>query len=290
MSVLLATSTGTVALARLAGWWPPASRGLFGRPGPRRDQFLGMAGAFFLGAEAVGGHITALTSSWRFPAIVAQGAHLAAAAMWVGGLAVLAYALAAVAAPARSAALRTTAAAFRPVATISAAVVIVTGVIASIREVEHRYFLLWSDYGRFLLGKWALVAAMLVLGALVGRSIGARRGGKAPAAGAGGPAVGRLLRTEAVLGAAVLVFAATLVGVAQGRGQPLPAQKGSVLAGPAFANAVVGGGLVRLALSPAAPGRNRLTAPWPTPSRPPRPAAWRPRPARPQSRRRCRFP
>ena len=57
-----------------------------------------------------------------------------------------------------------------------------------------------------------------------------------------------------------LIFAATLVGVAQGRGQPLPAQKGSVLAGPAFANAVVGGGLVRVALSPAAPGRNRLTA------------------------------
>ena len=69
-----------------------------------------------------------------------------------------------------------------------------------------------------------------------------------------------LLRTEAVLGVGVLVFAATLVGVAQGRGQPLPAQRGSVLAGPAFANAVVGGGLVRVALFPAAPGRNRLTA------------------------------
>ena len=104
MSVLLATSTGTVALARLAGVVVAGVPGLLGRPGPRRDQFLGMAGAFFLGAEAVGGHITAITSSWRFPAILAQGAHLAAAAMWVGGLAVLAYALAAVAAPARSAA------------------------------------------------------------------------------------------------------------------------------------------------------------------------------------------
>jgi putative copper export protein/methionine-rich copper-binding protein CopC len=256
LSVLLATSTGTVALARLAGVVAAGLPGLLGRPGPRRDQFLGMTGAFFLGAEAVGGHITALTSSWRFPAIVAQGAHLAAAAMWVGGLAVLAYALAAVAAPARSAALRTSAAAFRPVATISAAVVIVTGVIASIREVEHRYFLLWSDYGRFLLAKWALVAVMLVLGALVGRGVGRR----ARPAGVSARPVGGLLRTEAVLGVAVLVFAATLVGVAQGRGQPLPAQKGSVLAGPAFANAVVGGGLVRLGLSPAAPGRNRLTA------------------------------
>jgi putative copper export protein/methionine-rich copper-binding protein CopC len=258
LSVLFATSTGTVAVARLAGVVLAGVPGLFGRPGTRRDQFLGMSGAFFLGGEAVSGHITAITSAWRFPAILAQGAHLAAAAMWVGGLAVLAWGLAAVPAPARSAAVRAAAAAFRPVAVISAAIVIVTGVVASVREVEHRYFLVWSDYGRFLLSKWALVAAMLVLGALVARSVGVRR----RAAGPERPPrpVGRLLRTEAVLGLAVLVFAATLAGVAQGRGQPLPAQRGSVLAGPAFANTVVGGGLVRVALAPATPGRNRVTA------------------------------
>jgi putative copper export protein len=260
-SVLLATSTGALALARLVGVVVAGVPGLFGPPGPRRDQFLGMAGAFFLGAEAVGGHITAMTSAWRFPAILAQGAHLAAAAMWVGGLAVLGYVLAGVTGAARPAAWRTAAAAFRPVAAISAVVVIATGVIASLREVEHRYFLVWSAYGRYLLGKWALVAAMLVLGGLAGRALGARR---ARTAGARrdviGKPVGSLLRTEAALGVVVLVVAATLVGVAQGRGQPLPAQKGSVLAGPAFANAVVGGGLVRVALSPASPGRNRLTA------------------------------
>jgi methionine-rich copper-binding protein CopC/putative copper export protein len=261
LSVLLATSTGTLAVARLAGVVVAGVPGLFGRPGPRRDQLLGMAGASFLGAEAVGGHITAMTSAWRFPAIVAQGAHLAAAAMWVGGLGVLAYAVAGVATAARPAVWRTAAAAFRPVAAISAAVVIATGVVASVREVEHRYFLLWSAYGRYLLGKWALVAAMLVLGGLAGRALGTRRSRPAGARpGATRKPVGGLLRTEAALGAVVLVFAATLVGVAQGRGQPLPAQKGSVLAGPAFANAVVGGGLVRMALSPAAPGRNRLTA------------------------------
>ncbi|HEV8626622.1 MAG TPA: ABC transporter substrate-binding protein [Acidimicrobiia bacterium] len=268
LAVLLATSTGVLAVARLVGVVVAGLPGLFGPAGPRRDQFLGMAGAFFLGAEAVGGHITAMTSAWRFPAIVAQGAHLAAAAMWVGGLGVLAYAVAGVSAAARPAVWRTAAAAFRPVAAISAAVVIATGVIASVREVEHRYFLLWSAYGRYLLGKWALVVAMLVLGALAGRTLGRRARGSAGApavrtgsgAAAQGQRVGGLLRTEAVLGVAVLIFAAVLVGVAQGRGQPLPAQKGSVLAGPAFANAVVGGGLVRMALSPAAPGRNRLTA------------------------------
>ena len=258
LSILLATSTGGLALARLAGVVVAGGPGLFGRPGPRRDQFLGLAGAFFLGAEAVGGHVTAITSSaTRLPAIVAQGAHLAAAAMWVGGLAVLAWVVAGVAAAERPAAWRSATAAFRPVALISAAVVIATGVIASIREVQHRYFLLWSAYGRFLLAKWTLVAAMLVLGTLVGRALGGRR------RRTGGPTsrpLGDLLRTEALLGVAVLAIAATLVGVAQGRGQPLPAQKGSVLAGPAFANAVVGGGLVRVALTPAAPGRNRLMA------------------------------
>lgn len=258
MSVLLATSTGTVALARLAGVVLAGIPGLIGRAGPRRDQFLGMSGAFFLGAEAVGGHITAITSAWRFPAILAQGVHLAGAAMWVGGMAVLTWAVAAVAHPGRPAALRSAAIAFRPVAGISAAVVIATGVVASVREVEHRYFLLWSDYGRFLLSKWALVGAMLVFGGMIGRAVGGRR--RAGAAARPDRPVGSLMRTEAVLGVAVLVFAATLAGVAQGRGQPLPAQKGSVLAGPAFANTVVGGGLVRVGLSPAMPGRNRITA------------------------------
>ncbi|MGH8975476.1 MAG: ABC transporter substrate-binding protein, partial [Acidimicrobiia bacterium] len=129
------------------------------------------------------------------------------------------------------------------------------------REVEYRYFLVWSGYGQILLVKLALVAGMLALGAWVGlnlrrpRSAARARRDAAPATAG----VGRSLRTEAVLGVAVLVFAATLAGVAQGRGQPLPAQRESVLAGPAFASAVVGGGVARLVLAPAAPGANRLS-------------------------------
>ena len=263
LSILLATSTGGLAVARLVGVVVTGIPGLTGKPGPRRDQFLGTAGAFFLGAEAVGGHVTAITAAApRAAAIVAQGAHLAAAATWVGGLAVLAFVIAGVDASVRPSAWRTAAAAFRPVALISAVVVIATGVIASVREVQHKYFLLWSAYGRFLVAKWVLVAGMLVLGGLMGRALGGRRRAYVPGASssAGSRPVGSLLRVDAVLGVVVLIFASTLVGVAQGRGQPLPAQKGSVLAGPAFANAVVGGGLVRVELSPASPGHNRLTA------------------------------
>src|SRR5918999_1563482 len=68
LSVLTATSTGLLAVARLLGVVVAGVPGLFGSAGPRRDQFLGMAGGFFLGAEAVGGHITAMTSAWRVPA------------------------------------------------------------------------------------------------------------------------------------------------------------------------------------------------------------------------------
>lgn len=262
LSIVLATSTGVLAIVRLAGVLLVGLPGVFFSHGLRRDQYLGMAGAFFLAAEAIGGHITALTG-FRLPAIAAQSAHLVAAATWVGGLGVMAYAMAGVASAARAGAWRAAATAYRPVATASGAIVIGTGVVASVREVQHRYFLLWSAYGRFLLAKWTLVAGMLLLGALAGRILGARRRAGPAVAVSGGPpasrSVGRYLRAEAVLGVAVLVVAASLAGVAQGRGQPLPAQRGSVIAGPSFANAVVGGGLARLALSPASPGRNRLT-------------------------------
>jgi putative copper export protein/methionine-rich copper-binding protein CopC len=253
LGIVLATSTGTLALAQLGAFALAAVPVLFMRPGPTRDNLLGTAGALFLGAEAAGGHLTALTGN-RLPAGLAQAAHLTAAGIWVGGLVALAFLLAGAPASARSAAVRRAAAAFGPVAVISAVVVVVTGTLAAIREVDHLYFLRWSTYGRFLLVKLALVAAMLALGAAVGRRLRHRRAAApAPRSPAG------LLRSEAVLGVVVLVFAATLVGSAQGRGQPLPAQRGSVLAGPAFANAVVAGGVARLLLAPASPGRNRLT-------------------------------
>jgi len=251
VAIIFATSTGTLALAQLGAVVVAAVPALVQRATPNRDNLLGMAGAIYLGAEAAGGHVTALTT-WRIPAGLAQAAHLAAGAVWVGGLVTLAFAVFGVPVGKRSAAWRVAASAFGPVATVSAAVVVITGTVAAVREVDHLYFLRWSTYGRFLLLKLVLVAAMLVLGGVVGRSLKGRR-----AAGGSSPAE-RLLRPEAVLGVAVLVLAATLAGSAQGRGQPLPAQRESVLSGPAFANAVVADGLARVVLSPATPGANRL--------------------------------
>ncbi len=257
LEVALATSTGTLALVRLAGVVVAGVPAFLGR-GRRGDDLLGAAGALFLGVEAASGHLTGLTSG-RLVAGVLQISHLVAAGVWVGGLGTLAYTVAGVPSHQRTAAWRALARAFSPLAAGAAAVVVVTGTVAAVREVDHRYFLRYSAYGQFLLVKLALVAGMLVLGGWAGRTLARKDRAPAATGGARQPALSGVLRSEAALGVAVLLFAATLAGVAQGRGQPLPAQRGSVLAGPAFANAVVGQAVVRLALSPGAPGPNRLT-------------------------------
>ncbi|HEY3239272.1 MAG TPA: copper resistance protein CopC, partial [Acidimicrobiia bacterium] len=170
LEILLATDTGVLALARLAAVVVLGLPALMLRRWWRRDSLLGLAGAVSLGAEAAGGHITGLASG-RLPAGLAQAAHLSAAGIWVGGLAVLAVAVRSLPAPVRAGTWRAAAAAFGPVAAVSAAVVIVTGTVAAVREVEYRYFLVWSGYGQVLLVKLALVAGMLALGGWVGLRI-----------------------------------------------------------------------------------------------------------------------
>ncbi|MCA1841790.1 MAG: ABC transporter substrate-binding protein [Actinobacteria bacterium] len=249
LGLILASSTGRLALIQLAVVAAAAVPALLRPPSASRDNMLGAVGALYLGAEAAGGHVAALTS-WQVPAGLAQAVHLASGAIWVGGMLTLAFAVWAVAPERRVAAWRVSAAAFGPVAAVSAVLVVLTGTLAAIREVDHVYFLRWSTYGRYLLVKLVLVAAMLALGGAAAWTV--RRGG--------GTSLRRrtVPRVEAVLGMAVLILAATLAGNAQGRGRPLPAQRESVLAGPAFANAVVAGGLAQMMLAPAAPGANRF--------------------------------
>jgi hypothetical protein len=57
---------------------------------------------------------------------------------------------------------------------------------------------------------------------------------------------------------AVLALAVVLSALAQGRGQPLPAQRGDLLPGPAIATALLKGGTAPLTLAPARPGTNVL--------------------------------
>jgi methionine-rich copper-binding protein CopC/putative copper export protein len=234
MSRLFSTTSGSVAAIRLVLVVLAAAVAWRLTP-PRLTVLLSGAAFGYLAAEAVSGHSGA--GDGKVVAGAVQVLHLAAAALWIAALVALVVAG------------RTALRSLAPVAGWSALVVVATGTVVALREVEHLYFLRYSTYGRYLLVKLALVAGMLGLAA--GVRFLWKRGG--------------LVRVEAAAGAGVLLVAAALAGIAPGRGQPLPAQEGSVLAGPAFANAVVGGGLARMALAPAAPGLNRLSVLTPPP-------------------------
>src|SRR5204863_619001 len=110
------------------------------------------------------------------------------------------------------------------------------------------YFLRWSAYGHVVIIKSAVVIAALALGALAARR--ARRGdGSHP-----------LLRVESGILASILVLAAVLAALVPGRGQALPAERGTLLPGPSLATAVGPDGPVRVTLSPAGAGPNTLSA------------------------------
>lgn len=221
-----------------------------------RVLLAGALGFLLLMAHALDGHVDAIQSG-RLLARVVQVVHLAGVGVWIGGLITLATCIGVgVAEGRRGPALRVAVRAFAPIAGIAAAVVVGTGILAAIREVEHWYFLTWSGYGRVLLIKSAGVVAILALAYLAWR-----RFGRDPAAGTG-ETTGRgwrLVRAEAGIAVVVILLAATMAGLVQGRGQPLPAQRGNLFAGPAFATVALKNGVGRMTLAPARPGANRLT-------------------------------
>jgi len=120
--------------------------------------------------------------------------------------------------------------------------------VSAVREVHGWYFLRWSDYGRVVIVKVALVAVAALAG---GFSAWRARRGAEPRA--------RVLRLELGLVVSVLALAALLGGLAQGRGQPLPAQRGDLLPGPAIGTALLSDGSAATTLAPARAGSNVLS-------------------------------
>ena len=186
-------------------------------------------------ALAVDGHVATVHDT---PALAAIGMviHLLSGGVWIGALVVLAVC---VSRPALTTAVR----AYAPVAIGAAGVMIVTGVIAAVREVNRWYFLRWSTYGHILTVKAAVVVIVIGLGA-AGRLLG-RRGE-------------RLVRIEAVFGVIAVAVAALLAGTLQGRGQTLPAQRGNLLPGAGFADVALAHATGQLTLAPAEVGLNRI--------------------------------
>jgi methionine-rich copper-binding protein CopC/putative copper export protein/ABC-type branched-subunit amino acid transport system substrate-binding protein len=241
-SIALAQPGGVLALVRLVlltalGAAAYAVR----RSSPRAgDALLGAAGAAALVTYGLAGHVQNVGDPFAY---VVQVAHVLAAGTWMGGLVALALGV-----PRGARALRV----FGPLAAAGVALVALTGVLSAVREVRAWYFLRWSDYGHVVIAKAAI---LLVLAPLALLSIRALRRGR--------PA-GRALRLEALAALALALLASTLAGLAPGRGELLPAQRGNLLAGAAFATESAGGLAVPLTLAPAQRGANVLAA---TPTR-----------------------
>src|SRR3954454_5946958 len=186
LSLLMASGAGIAALVRLGVL---LAGGAVAAAAPRaRDAAFAAGGVWALAATAVDGHAASDSAA----AVVGQEMHVLAAGVWLGGLLLLA-----LAAGHRARAAR----AFAPMAASALGLAALTGVLAAVREVHRWYFLRWSDYGRVVIAKTAVVAVAAALGAVTTL----RGRGSSWRAFAG----------EGTLVLGVLALAATLAGLAQ---------------------------------------------------------------------------
>jgi len=248
---VLATRFGHLALARLALLalaapllWALCARRSSRRPGALTSTLVVLASGLLV-TTALAGH--AATGTWVAVGLAADVVHLAAAALWVGGLVVLACLLLP---GGEDDGLDVDAASRRisPVLVAAVAAVVVSGAAQSLRQVGAPGQLIDTTYGRLLVSKAGLVAVLVALGAL-SRTLLRRRGTqRRPAAGRGGLA--KSVAVELAVVAAVLAVTAGLVNAAPPR---------ALVALPYAESYTTLGVQVNVVLAPAASGvRNTL--------------------------------
>jgi len=263
ISLLTDSTTGISAVARLGIALAAGIALLVTLRRPNRQPrpetaaiVYAVAGFGLLGTYGLSGHVVADGSTLaEFGMIV----HVVCAGTWAGGvitLFILAFR--------RQVSIGPAARAFAPIAIAALGIAGVTGLIAAFREVDHWYFLRWSTYGNVVIVKVGVV----LLAAAAGGLTTWRTRQRPAAAGAAGTQSsvtqssvrhGRgLLAVEAGLVVLVIGIASVLSGLAQGRGQPLPAQKGDLLPGPAFATSLLPQGSANITLTPAQVGLDSL--------------------------------
>jgi putative copper export protein/mono/diheme cytochrome c family protein len=127
-----------------------------------------LAGAGGFVALAWTGHAAATEGTAGILHLIADGSHLLAAGVWLGGLVALAMFFGAVRAAPRAAAIRVAAAVsrrFSPLGILCVATLTVSGIVNSWLLVGDLPHLLGTEYGRLLLVKIALFAAMVAVAA-----------------------------------------------------------------------------------------------------------------------------
>lgn len=248
----------------------PATLGAAGLAAPRlpaRGLVAAIPAFALLLLPALGGHAGSLDPRWLL--VPASALHVAAAAIWVGGIACLLVPLRAATRRLepvdRTRLLVETLARFSGLALAAVVALAISGVVQAIGLLDGVGGLVSTTYGRLVLVKAALLLVLAGLGALQRRRVmpglrTASAAGDAP--GDAGVRLRRVLLTEAALLAGVFVVTALLSGTA-----PAPAAQG----GPVTREATVGPARLQATVDPASPGTNaihlylldpRTGAPW----------------------------
>jgi copper transport protein len=265
--LLTGTRWGHLWLAREAALIALAAvilgiRSRLGEPPARRSTVRTVAAAVLVLAvaciEGLGSHSVALESA-RAAAVTAYSLHVLTALLWLGALPALVLVLwpRVAGLPPREV-VRACRGPFSALIVISVTVLVVTGLYGAGRQVPEPSQLLSTTYGRTLLLKTALLAAVGGLGLansalLHGRRLD-RRGRLVRAAGGGAPSR-RLIIAEACIGAVLLVAAGLLAETAPPR-PPAPAVP---LAKPLTHDTTVGDLVVSVSATPNRPGVNGFT-------------------------------
>lgn len=236
-SLATASPTGVSALVRVGLVLGISLLLLVAKGG--RATLYGVGGGLALLTYALSGPVFSSPSAWS---LLVMATHVVAAGLWLGGVIVLALASAR-----GSVRLPDGVRAFAPLGGAALAAAAITGVLSAIREVDRWYFLRWSGYGEVIIVKTAFVLLVSMLGVIAWR--------RSRGPGAAGPPR-RLVRAEAFGVVVVLALATVLSGLAQGRGQLLPAQKGTLFPGPALTTAVFSKSSAHVAVAPARAGDN----------------------------------
>jgi copper transport protein len=208
--------------------------------------------------EALGSHSVALGSA-RAPAVVAYSLHVLTALLWLGALPALVLVLwPPVTGLPRRDVVRACGGPFSTLIVISVTVLVVTGLYSAGRQVPEPSELVSSSYGRTLLLKVALLAAVGSLGLANSALLHGRRlvrPGRLVHAPAGATPSRRLIMVEAAVGAALLAAAGLLAETAP----PRPAALAVPAAETRASDATVEDLVISVSASPNRPGVNGFT-------------------------------
>ena len=197
---------------------------------PRALVWIGGALLVALAATpAFAGHASSLDPTWAL--VPSTIVHVTAMSVWVGGLVMLVAALPAATRnlepPDRTRLLAACLRRFSPIALGAVIVLLATGILQSLLELDSLSALVDTAFGRLILVKSALLAALIGLGAVnrrrsIPKMDALARGGETP--GSAGLALRRILRAEVALVAAAIVatsfLAAETPNDASGGGPP----------------------------------------------------------------------